>query len=208
LNLSYRERSELANHLTAVGPLAPTLCEGWRARELVAHLVIRERHLAAAGIAVPQLRSWTESVLERTAAEPFGDLVRRFRDGPPKVSLFRLPGVHERTNTIEFVVHHEDVRRAEAGWAARPLAAADQRVLWEQLVDRRRLFVRHPPVSVTVTAPHHGAFTLGDQSQSIELSGEPLELLLYLHGRRDHAVVQVVGAAAAKEAWLAHVASH
>jgi uncharacterized protein (TIGR03085 family) len=208
LDLSYRERSELASRLTAVGPLASTLCEGWRARELVAHLVIRERHAAAAGIAVPQLRSWSEAVLERTAAEPFSDLVRRFREGPPRFSLFRLPGVHERTNTIEFVVHHEDVRRAESDWVARPLAASDQRVLWKQLVQRRRLFVRHPPVSVTVTAPHNGAFRVGDQPQSVELCGEPLELLLYLHGRRNHAVVQVLGDDEAIATWVAHVASH
>src|SRR4029453_11831870 len=38
-----RERRELADLLLAVGPDAPPLCAGWTARDLAAHLVIRER---------------------------------------------------------------------------------------------------------------------------------------------------------------------
>lgn len=38
-----RERLLLADLLEAAGPDAPTLCEGWNARDLAAHVVVRER---------------------------------------------------------------------------------------------------------------------------------------------------------------------
>ena len=50
-SLVSQQRISLAELLLEVGPDAPTLCEGWTARDLVAHLVIREgRPDAAIGI--------------------------------------------------------------------------------------------------------------------------------------------------------------
>ena len=37
------ERAQLAQALLDVTPDAPTLCEGWQARHLAAHVVLRER---------------------------------------------------------------------------------------------------------------------------------------------------------------------
>ena len=37
------ERADLCDLFRAVGPDAPTLCEGWTTRDLAAHLVVRER---------------------------------------------------------------------------------------------------------------------------------------------------------------------
>ena len=37
------ERAALAALLHETGPDGPTLCEGWQTRDLVAHLVLRER---------------------------------------------------------------------------------------------------------------------------------------------------------------------
>lgn len=52
--------------MRAAGPDAPTLCEGWTARDLAAHLVVRERRLdAAPGILVPQLAGYTAKVQNR-----------------------------------------------------------------------------------------------------------------------------------------------
>ena len=41
--LAQLERQRLSSTLTRVGPDAPTLCEGWRTRDLAAHIVLRER---------------------------------------------------------------------------------------------------------------------------------------------------------------------
>ena len=50
------ERAQLAEALLDVAPDAPTLCEGWQARHLAAHVVLRERSpMVGAGIAVPAL---------------------------------------------------------------------------------------------------------------------------------------------------------
>ena len=40
------ERAQLAQALLDVAPDAPTLCEGWQARHLAAHIVLRERSIS------------------------------------------------------------------------------------------------------------------------------------------------------------------
>src|SRR4249920_1963812 len=108
MSLTSIERAELAHLLDALGPDAPTLCEGWATRDLAAHLVLREgRPDASAGIAIKPLAGWTTHVQHRLAAtDDWAHLVERFRSGPPLVSLFRLPGVDESWNGFEFLVHH------------------------------------------------------------------------------------------------------
>ena len=61
-DLAQLERGRLCDLLLEVGPDAPTLCEGWTAADLAAHLVIRERKpLAAPGIvAGGKLGEYTE----------------------------------------------------------------------------------------------------------------------------------------------------
>ena len=111
-----RERQELAELLLAEGPEAPTLCEGWTARDLAAHLVVREsRPDAGIGIVVPAAAGWTERVQNAASAQPYPELVRKVRTGPPTLSLFSLPGADGLANLVEYVVHHEDLRRAQDG---------------------------------------------------------------------------------------------
>nr|BFF25281.1 hypothetical protein GCM10025732_32460 [Glycomyces mayteni] len=42
LPVDERERRDLCELLAEVGPDAPTMCEGWTALDLAAHLVLRE----------------------------------------------------------------------------------------------------------------------------------------------------------------------
>ncbi len=125
------ERSALCALLDETGPAAPTLCEGWRTLELAAHLVLRERRLdAAAGVLGGPLAGHTERV-QRTLIErtPFPQLVAAIRSGPPRLSPFRIPGVDERANVVEYFVHHEDVRRAAilgSSWGGRAAPLAGQ----------------------------------------------------------------------------------
>src|SRR4029079_18721505 len=46
-SLARRERAALCDLAVEVGPDAPTLCEGWTASDLVAHLLVRERNPVA-----------------------------------------------------------------------------------------------------------------------------------------------------------------
>ena len=146
--LAHEERLELAALLAHVGPDATTLCEGWATRDLAAHLVLRESHVAAAGSKARPLSGWTLRTQRRLAHGDYGELVSRFRDGPPLYSVMRLPGVEAALSTFEHYIHHEDVRRASQSEMPRRLSAQAQRVLWQQLVIRARWYLRRPPVPV------------------------------------------------------------
>lgn len=203
--LAQRERQSLADLFDNVGPNAPTLCEGWSTRDLAAHLVLRESHPAALGIAIGPLSSWTDHKQAKLSHGDFGQLVDRFRSGPPALSAMRLPHADSAMNTFEHFVHHEDVRRAVPDWAARNLPASDQETLWQQLVKRARWYLRTTPVPLQLVAPGLGAIEIGDSREDrVTLTGPPAELVLLVHGRRDQARVDITGAAEARGRWERH----
>ena len=192
-----RERHGLADLFEEVGPDAPTLCEGWLARDLAAHLVIRDRRPdAAAGIVVPALSGYTERV--QTSArdgQPWDRLVQRVRTGPPlPVSL---PVVDGAVNTVEYFVHHEDVRRAGAGRPPRSLDEDLERLLWQRLRMMGRLISRRIPVGVQLESPR-GTCTLKPGEPSVTVKGSPGELVLWASGRGDAARVEISGPVDAK----------
>ena len=189
------ERSELADLFDQVGPDAPTLCGDWTTRDLAAHLIIREaRPDAAVGILVRPLAGYTESVQAGVAKKPWPELVEAVRTGPPIYSPFRLPGVAGMADLFEFVIHHEDVRRAEPGWQPRQLPADEQDLLWERLAKAGRMLTRSSPVGVQLRRSDTGQTTIVKSgSPAVTLVGEPLEMLLRLYGR-DEVVLEVEGA--------------
>src|SRR5262249_59676731 len=75
---------------------------------------------------------------------PFPRLVELIRSGPPPLSVYRLPGMDERLNLVEFFVHHEDVRRGADGWKPRELADGLADALWQRLLASRLLFRPSP----------------------------------------------------------------
>ena len=105
---------------------APTLCGDWTAKDLVAHLLVRERSpLAALGIVVPPLSGLTEREMARLARQDFAVLVERLR-GHGLHAAGAAAGRQAASTPLEYFVHHEDLRRAQPGWAPRELDAADQ----------------------------------------------------------------------------------
>src|SRR2546423_7989769 len=118
-------RVALCELLDETGPEAPTLCEGWQTLDLAAHLVMRQRRPdAAAGVMGGPLAGHTERVRRGLiATTPYVQLVDEIRNGPPRLSVFRIPGMDERLNTVEYFVHHEDVRRGGDGWEPRDIGA-------------------------------------------------------------------------------------
>jgi uncharacterized protein (TIGR03085 family) len=196
-----QERQALADELTAVGPDAPTLCTGWTARDLAAHVVLRERNpLASAGIVVKQLSGLNRRRLQRLASREYPKLVEMLRH-PPAWSAVSNPLLDEATNLVEMYIHHEDVRRAQPGWQARTLSPELQAALWERVKRTAKLSLRRFRAPVVVQSPDHGRITAGmdggaaDRPGGAEVlvQGAPSELLLFLTGRQDHAVVEVSG---------------
>jgi uncharacterized protein (TIGR03085 family) len=143
------ERAALCALLDETGPRAPTLCTGWQTLDLAAHLVLREhRPDAAAGVMGGPLAGHTGRV-QRTLIDrtPYRQLVDEIRNGPPRLSVFAIPGMDERLNTVEYFVHHEDVRRGEDGWEPRDIGAGLTEHLWQRLRATRFIF-RKAPVGI------------------------------------------------------------
>jgi len=184
---THAERAGLADALAVVGPDAPTLCEGWTARDLAAHVVLREsRPDAAVGILVGPAGGWTRRVQEQVARRPFEDLVAAIASGPPLLSVFSLPGVEQRANLIEFAVHHEDVRRGQAGWVERDLDPQTADLLWDRTRQVAGMLLRRSPIGVTLlrTDGDGGRCVVRAEEPMVTLRGPVLELLLRLSGRR------------------------
>ncbi|WP_189945200.1 TIGR03085 family metal-binding protein [Streptomyces roseolus] len=189
-----RERLLLADLLEAAGPDAPTLCEGWRTRDLAAHVVVRERRPdAAAGTLVPALKERLERVQEEFAAKPYEELIRLIRTGPPRFSPFTIKQVDEGANVVEFYVHAEDVRRAQSGWSARELDPVFSDALWSRLEKAARLLGRKAPVGLVLRRPNGQTVVAHKGTPVVTVSGEPAELTMYLYGRTEVAKVGLEG---------------
>lgn len=190
------ERLALADLMLQEGPDAPTRCEGWTARDLAAHLVLRERRPdAALGIVIGPLRGYTAQVQRHLQERPWPALLETVRTGPPAM----LRPFDEQMNLAEMFVHHEDVRRAQPEWEPRVLDAGEERALWARVSQMLRLARRKLPVPVRFDAPGFGTVDGGGAGSRVTVTGPPGELLLFVSGRQDVARVHASGPADAVE---------
>lgn len=197
--LDARERRELCDLFGDLGPDAPTLCEGWATMDLAVHLAVRERRpQAAPGIIVGgPFAGLLEKAERKMAAKGYAAVVELVRDGPPLLGPFAVPGVRTVLNLNEYAIHHEDVRRAN-GMVPRADRPDLQDGLWKVLRRGARLQLRKVEgTTVHVRRAGGDSVTVGKDGPSVTITGEPLELALYLGGRRDSAVVELTGDPAA-----------
>jgi uncharacterized protein (TIGR03085 family) len=201
------ERLALAALLEETGPDAPTLCAGWQTRDLAAHVVVRERRPdAGLGMVGGPLAGYTARV-QRGYLDKYSypQLIASFVAGPPRLSPFALPGADQAANTVEYFVHHEDVRRAAADWTERELSPGLSDALWKRLKSAR-LFLRGAPTGVALeradaTAP---AIVAKHAAGCVTVTGTPAELTLWSMGRAGAAHVTLDGpdeAVAQLKAW-------
>lgn len=189
-----RERLLLADLLEAAGPDAPTLCDGWAARDLAAHVVMRERRPdAAGGVLLKALADRTERIQAEFAAKPYEELLLMIRSGPPRMSPYSLKQIDEAANTIEFFVHAEDVRRAQADWTPRDLDPVFENVLWSRLEKGARLLGRRAPLGVVLRRPDGQTVVAHRGTPVVTVTGQPGELTLFAFGRQDAARVDLEG---------------
>lgn len=188
------ERRELADLLLEVGPDAPTLCEGWTTNDLAAHLVTRQDRVdAQAGIVVRQLAGWTERVRLGEARRAYADLVQRIRSGPPWWSLQRLEALDEATNALEYLVHHEDVRRAQPDWKPRDLPDSVNDEIWHRTLRIARLAVRRTSIGVALARPTGAVEVVRPGEPLGVVRGDPVELALWTYGRSPVADITLEG---------------
>jgi uncharacterized protein (TIGR03085 family) len=187
------ERLALADTLLAAGPDAPTLCEGWTTRDLVAHILLREREpIAGLGVIVKPLAGLTKSRQERIAKRDYATLIEQLRK-PPAWSPLSNPLTDEVVNPLEMYIHHEDVRRAQPGWKPRAIDPGLSAKLWGRARGTGRLSLRKFPAAVVIEWPGHGRASAGAGGPEVSLRGEPSELMLFLTGRQAHADVALTG---------------
>jgi len=196
------ERAQLCDLLEELGPAAPTLLEPWTARDLAAHLILRERdYLAGPGLVLSgPWRRLAERRQSALATRDFTWLVSILRSGPPP-GFFRTGWVRQLPSLNEFFVHHEDLRRAN-GRGPRTCEQAMDQALWHNLgrapwflarrLRRAGLELQWAGTGKTIRARHGQPVA--------RITGPPGELLLYLFGRKAAAHVEITGPHAAVEA--------
>jgi uncharacterized protein (TIGR03085 family) len=200
------ERLALCALLDKTGPDAPTLCAGWQTSDLAAHLVLREhRPDAAAGIMVGPMAGYTARAQRKLQSRvPYPMLVETIRTGPPRLSLFGIPGVDAKANFAEFFVHHEDVRRGQPDWRPRELSDGLTEAIWG-LLPQARLMLRKVPVGIEFAREdvrqqdgNHRAvrLTVRPRTPMVTVIGAPAELLMWTFGRTNAARIRLEGAEA------------
>lgn len=161
----------------------------------------------------------TEELAEELSdGQAFSHGLSRFEAARPLIR--RVEAVDETTNFLEYLVHREDVLRGSPGAlemnAGREADADEQSAVWRALSRRAGLFAKNYPDGLTMVgtdsdgSPAYGTKVVrqpSDESrvsavvqkvvrapstgESVTLTGEPLELMMYLFGRRDAARVDI-----------------
>jgi uncharacterized protein (TIGR03085 family) len=197
------ERRALADEFDRTDPRATTLCDDWDAKVLLAHLVRRESSVLELGgrVTLPVVTAAAQRSLRHYAERAdFNELVRRLRSGAPWYSPFALPRLDEAVNLLEFVIHHEDLRRGPDPEHTQPrtLSQATQEAVFGRLRMFVKLTMRKLPDPITLSWPQHGDIVVGtlagNASPAVVVSGEPVELALLAGGRFSAARVTYAGA--------------
>jgi uncharacterized protein (TIGR03085 family) len=202
--MSRTERAALCNAALEAGEDAPTLCDGWTVKDLVIHLLIRERDpVGATAIVVPQLDRFARRSADRMAEQDFTALVERVRGGPPLWSPMAVPQLDRLLNTLEYFVHHEDIRRARPGWEPRELTDREQRILFKGAATAGKGFVRSVGVPVEIRwtdGERERSSVLAKGDDPVVVTGEPAELTMFLFGRDEHTGLEFTGPQASVDA--------
>lgn len=204
------ERQALVESFRATDPDAPTLCEGWNVRRLLAHLVQRE-HTAwfqlmdAAGKAEPgHEKHLSQLVTTAETPEGYQALLAKFAAGTGPLNPMTWFG--DTVQLLEYVVHHEDARRGAGPVEPRKLPAAEVDALFKRMPLLAKMSYRSSPVGVSLARPDREAVVVRKGENGVVITGDPVELALYLSGRRAAANVEITGKAedvAAFNQWTA-----
>ncbi len=203
--LATSERAQLCDLFDEVGPEHPTLCEGWQTYDLALHLWIRENDpLANAAILIKPLNGWHDRRAAATKQRwTYAELVDKLRVGPRLLSPFSIPGVDAAANSLEFFIHHEDVRRAgDQSGAPRELEPEIEDLIWSRLKVLARFLFRRAQVAIVLerrpaATPEPQTIRHGSGPSIVTLVGSASELLLFSQGRTSVADVEIIGEPAA-----------
>jgi uncharacterized protein (TIGR03085 family) len=193
MSFTTNERAGMCDSFAGVGPDAPTMCEGWTTRDLLAHLLVRERRPdAAGGILIGALAKRTERVMASVAEAPYEEMIAQFRGGPPIWSPFALPVLGNKANLAEFFVHHEDILRAQPDWTVADRRNVGEAELGGLLKMMGRMLYRKSPVGVVLRSSGQPDIVAKKGTSSVTVVGEPTEIVLHGYGRTSDKLALVV----------------
>ncbi len=198
-SFAQRERISICQNLRQLGPDQPTLCQGWTTKDLLVHLVVREnRPDAAAGLVVPFLSFYTDSIYKKFKDKSFDELISIFENGPKSPSPFSLSAVDQLANTFEFLVHNEDILRAQANYQPRIFSDDDLKFLWSRFTKSAVFFMRKVKVGV-VAKTEQGTYTLKRGEEVVTISGNVIDLIMFAFGRKKNINIHFEGSSQAIE---------
>ncbi len=152
----------------------------------------------------PLAKYTTRAQRKLSGRTPYPMLVETIRSGPPRFSIFGIPGVDAKANFAEYFVHHEDVRRGQQDWQPRELGEDLTDAVWSQL-SHARLMLRKVPVGIEFARDDIGEqpggqrplrMTVRPRTPVVTIIGAPAELLMWSFGRTAAARVRLEGAQA------------
>jgi uncharacterized protein (TIGR03085 family) len=196
LDAAVEEHRALADTLTAVGPGAPTLFEGWTTTELAAHLASLD---ALGGVVlflgrqmITRLhprptngsRQLAARALARAEAKGYGWCTDRVRS--PRRLPMRAGGAP--VAIFEVYVHHQDVLRADPSLADRAAPPELATCLpWLLTFHAKRLD------GIELVVDTGDGEERAGQGQPVAIRGEVGEVVLWLAGRSPSCCVEVDG---------------
>lgn len=200
LTFARRERAALADLALELGEDAPTLCEGWTVKDLVVHLLVRERNpLAQLGTQLRPLSALARRSTQRWQRADLPLLVDQLRR--PRLTWARIGPVDVFANSAEFFIHHEDIRRAQPAWEPRALDTRDEDLLWRVLRPLAVLSTRSTRVPLVVEDSRTARRArVRPGEDPVVVSGLPSEVLLAVSGRAGSRV-ELSGPQAALDRW-------
>ena len=88
-------------------------------------------------------------------------------------------------NTLEYFVHHEDIRRAPPGWEPRELTEREQTHLFKATATAGKGLVRPPACPWRSGGPRRARASSDARRrrEPVVVTGEPAELTMFLFGR-------------------------
>ena len=186
------QRDEFCRVLSMVAPDAPTLCSGWTAFDLAAHIwILNHEPLAWAGMLLPPFSWLTDREIRRTKERfSYAGLVEEIRTGPASFACMPTdPREDHRHSLGEYFIHTEDVRRPNR-LPKQEISPDLAEALWQRL--RTASWQLHPFASWEFRTPQGGHGRIGRGPVTKQITGEPSELLMWVYGRTEAARVEIV----------------
>ncbi len=188
VRLRDEQRDAACDALASVDAASSTLCEGWTAHDLAAHLWVLDHPSPSwAGLVVTSI----DPLAATKKRWPYAELVGRLRNGPSTFACMPLDPRAGNLHAIgEWFVHTEDVRRAH-DLPRRQYTAELQDALWARVQRAARQLNWRRPTGLVLRRVNGGTSMVVDKPAGVVVTGEPAELMMWAYGRTSVADVVV-----------------